>query len=525
MKKEFNVTGSCKPELHYMADIGNKIKKVETLIEKGKYFTINRPRQHGKSTILESLEPRLFASGYSVMFITFESMGDAEFLDEKNFIREFSRQLNKVYKRNGYWELMDYVDSNKGLETFGQMDDFISGLVELTGKPTVLLIDEVDKSSDNQLFLNFLGLLRSKYLSRNKYATFHSVILAGVYDIKTLKLKFRPMEEKKYNSPWNIAADFKVELTFDTSEIGSMLTAYAAENKNKQIMKVVDALSQRLYYYTSGHPFLVSALCKIIEEDILPKKEVKEWSVSDVDESFQRLVSDDYSNTNFDDMYKNLENNKKLYDLVFKIIIDGEKKSFNIGNPVINLGVLLGILSDSEGGVVIHNKVYEQRIYNYMSSKIETSTTMEGFNYRDNFLKDDTSLDFDKVLLKFQEFMKLQYSEKNEAFLEKDGRLVFLAFIKPIINGRGFDFKEVRISEEKRLDVVVTYMGNKYIIELKKWYSEEYHKRGIAQLADYLEKQNQSKGYLLIFDFRKKKKQLKKERILLGDKEIFAVWV
>ena len=43
--------------------------------------------------------------------------------------------------------------------------------------------------------------------------TFHSVILAGVYDIKNLKLKLRPDAEKKYNSPWNIAADFNVDMT------------------------------------------------------------------------------------------------------------------------------------------------------------------------------------------------------------------------------------------------------------------------------------------------------------------------
>ncbi len=350
MVKEFNVTGSCKPEFHYMVDIGKKIDKIETLIEKGKYFTVNRPRQHGKSTILEHLESRLSASGYSVMSITFESMGDADFRDEKNFIREFSRQLNRIFKSNKEQELVDFIDKNKELETFGQMDDFITGLVELTGKPTVLLIDEVDKSCDNQLFLNFFGLLRSKYLSRNKYATFQSVILAGVYDIKTLKLKLRPDEEKRYNSPWNIAADFKVDLTFDTDEIGTMLTAYAAGKKDKKITADVERLSQRLYYYTSGHPFLVSGLCKMIDEEILPGRETKTWSGADVDEAFERLVSDNYTTTNFVDMYKNLENNGNLYDLVYKIIMDGEKKSYNIGNPVINLGVLLGIFSDSEGG-------------------------------------------------------------------------------------------------------------------------------------------------------------------------------
>jgi hypothetical protein len=459
------------------------------------------------------------------MFITFESMSDIDFLNEKNFIREFSRQLNKIFKKNKHRRLMDFIEKNKNIETFGQLDDFIAEMVDLIDKPAVLLIDEVDKSSDNQLFLNFLGLLRSKYLLRHKYRTFDSVVLASVFDVKNLKLRLLPDEETKYNNPWNIAADFKVELCFSPAEIASMLTAYAADRKISEMEADVGILSEKLHYYTSGHPFLVSSLCKIIDEDILPGRSEKEWSIKDIGDAFERLVSDDYTTTNFDDMYKNLENNKELYDLVYKIIMDGEKMSFNIGNPVIGLGSLLGILSASPDGIIIHNRVYEQRIYNYMTSKIETSTPMEGYNYRDNFLNKANSLDFEKVLLKFQEFMKLQYTENNKDFLEKDGRLVFLAFIKPIINGRGFDFKEVQISEEKRLDIVVTYMNRKYIVELKKWYSEDYHKRGVVQLADYLERQNMRTGYLLVFDFRKKKKEWKQERIRTGDKEIFAVWV
>ncbi len=525
MKKEFNVTGSCNPDIHYMVDTGKKIDEIVKLIEKGKYFTINRPRQYGKSTILESIERRLPSSDYFTMFFTFESLSDIDFLNEKNFFREFSRQLNKIFKKNNIQALKNFVEENKDIETFGQLDDFIIEMVELIDKPTVLLIDEVDKSCDNQMFLNFLGLLRSKYLSRHKYTTFRSVILASVYDVKTLKLKLRPDGEKKYNSPWNIAADFKVKLSFNAKEIATMLTAYATYKKNKKIEANVRLLSEKLYYYTSGYPFLVSKLCKIIDEEILPGRKDKVWSPADIDEAFERLVSENYTTTNFDEMIKNLENSRELYDLVFKIIMDGEKISFNIGNPVIELGSLFGILSGSEDGIVIHNKVYEQRIYNYMSSKVETSIAMEGYNYRNNFLKKDNSLDFEKILLKFQEFMKMQYSKNNKDFLEKDGRLVFLAFIKPIINQKGFDFKEVQISEEKRLDVVVTFMNHKYIVELKKWYSEEYHKRGIAQLSDYLERQNKRKGYLLIFDFRSQKKKWKQERIHLGDKEIFAVWL
>ncbi|OQX76280.1 MAG: AAA family ATPase, partial [Bacteroidetes bacterium 4484_276] len=147
------------------------------------------------------------------------------------------------------------------------------------------------------------------------------------------------------------------------------------------------------------------------------------------------------------------------------------------------------------------------------------------YNYISNFLNPDNTLDFEKILLKFQEFMKAQYSKKDKGFLEKDGRLVFLAFLKPIINGKGYDFKEVQISEEKRLDVVVTYADKKYVVELKKWYNPAYHQKGIKQLEGYLERQNLQKGYLLIFDFDAEKKNWKQERITSGGKDIFAVWV
>lgn len=371
MEKEFNVTGSCNPEFHFVVDTGDKINRMANLIEKGKYFTINRPRQYGKSTSLEYIERRFANGDYFIISITFESMSAIDFSSEKNFIREFSRQLNRIFNKHKLQALVEFIREIEGIETFGQLDDFITGLVELAGKPTVLLIDEVDKSSDNQLFLNFLALLRSKYLTRHKYPTFHSVILAGVHDVKTLKLKFPADEERKYNSPWNIAADFNVDLTFTPGEIVTMLEDYSVYTG---ITFDVAALSDRLYYYTAGHPFLVSKLCKMVDEEILPGRPGQAWSVEHIDQAFKLLVRDNYTTTNFDDMIKNLENNRELYDLVFRLIMDGEKKTFCISNPVIMFGASLGILADDTGSITIHNKVYMQRIYNYLSSKLETST-------------------------------------------------------------------------------------------------------------------------------------------------------
>jgi hypothetical protein len=102
--------------------------------------------------------------------------------------------------------------------------------------------------------------------------------------------------------------------------------------------------------------------------------------------------------------------------------------------------------------------------------------------------------------------------------------LVFLAFIKPIINGSGYDFKEPQISEEKRLDLVIIHLKEKYIAELKLWRGPKAHEKGLVQLADYLTSQSLYEGYLLIFD-HSEVKQWHSEWLVVEGKKIFAVWV
>jgi len=385
------------------------------------------------------------------------------------------------------------------------------------------MIDEVDKSSNNKLFLDFLGMLREKYLNRNKDGefTFHSVILVGVHDIKSLKTKIRREDEPRFNSPWNIAVDFEVDLAFSAVEIRSMLEEYAGE---QQVTIDIPLFAEKLFYFTSGYPFLVSLLCKIIHEKILPTKEKKEWSEEDLEQAVQITLKKD--NTNFESLIKNLENNPELYEFVFKVIMNGTEFLFNIDNPIILSGKIYGILKEEKGKVKIDNRLYEQRIYNYMTSKLETSGNVMFDHFTAPYLDETGGLDIKKVFLKFMEFMKEHYSEKDRDFVERNGRLLFLAFIRPIINGRGFDFKEVQVSEEKRLDIVITFDNKKYIIELKIWRGETYHREGIRQLCRYLDLQNLTPGYLLIYDLRKESGQTgKSETIETEGKKIFAAWV
>ena len=74
--KEFVTTGLCNPEKHYMVDISERLCEISKMVDAGKYFTMNRARQYGKTTTLSALR-RFLAPRYSVISISFQGIGNA----------------------------------------------------------------------------------------------------------------------------------------------------------------------------------------------------------------------------------------------------------------------------------------------------------------------------------------------------------------------------------------------------------------------------------------------------------------
>ncbi len=525
MKKRFNDTGSCNPQMHFIVDISNKLNKIIELIERGLYFTMNRPRQYGKTTTQFLLTKRLIQNeDYMFIRISFEGVGETMFTTETNFCQGLTGLFIKRTKQF-YPSVSEFFTEIKdSVVNFDILSETISQFIAKIQKKVVLIIDEVDKSSNNQLFLNFLGMLRSKYLLRNdgEDFTFQSVILGGVYDIKTIKLKLHPDTSEKYNSPWNIAVDFNIDLSFSAKEIESLLADYSVYNK---ILMDIPVIAERIYYYSMGYPYLVSKLCKVVDEELLPhRKNQNRWESDDIDDAYKYLVNPEYSTTLFDSLIKNLENDIDLYNVVQNIVLNGFQLPFNVNEPQVNLGAIYGILSPKNGICVVNNLIFEQRIYNYLIAKKIVSEQKLNFVEAVGKYNPDGTLNFPVILKRFQQFMKENYTEKDIPFIECEGRLLFLSFLKPIINGKGFDFKEPVVGDERRMDIVITFNNIRDVIELKIWRGNEYHQTGLQQLSDYLDIYSLKKGYLLIFNFNASK-AYKEELIHFKDKEIFAAWV
>lgn len=69
----------------------------------------------------------------------------------------------------------------------------------------------------------------------------------------------------------------------------------------------------------------------------------------------------------------------------------------------------------------------------------------------------------------------------------------------------------------ERTDVIVDYQGDQFVVELKIWRGNAYNERGESQLSEYLDYYHLKKGYMLSFNFNKKKK-IGVTEIQLGDK-------
>ena len=69
--KRFNTTAVSIPSKHYMVDLSDRVKAIKELVDDGKYFTITRPRQYGKTTTLSALK-RVLSEEYVVLFLDFQ---------------------------------------------------------------------------------------------------------------------------------------------------------------------------------------------------------------------------------------------------------------------------------------------------------------------------------------------------------------------------------------------------------------------------------------------------------------------
>ena len=222
----------------------------------------------------------------------------------------------------------------------------------------------------------------------------------------------------------------------------------------------------------------------------------------------------------FESMTKQLDIYKNLRSMIESILYQGRNIPFSPDEKAVSIGLMFGFLTEKNGHVAIANRIFEMYLLNLFMTEEAVKSDMfsKGESDKIQFIKNNR-LNMELVLKKFVEYFNEIYGDSNDKFIEAYGRKFFLLYLKPIINGTGNYYLEAQTRDARRTDVIVDYLGEQFIIELKIWHGSEYNERGWAQLADYLDYYQKDKGYMLSFNFNKNKKTGVNE-IIFGNKTI-----
>ena len=138
----------------------------------------------------------------------------------------------------------------------------------------------------------------------------------------------------------------------------------------------------------------------------------------------------------------------------------------------------------------------------------------------------DGKFDMAACMQKFAEYYREIYTDKDILFYERYCRLLFMSFLTPLLNGQGFIHIETGLTDLRRMDLVVDFEKEQFIVELKIWRGDVAKDRAYEQLLGYMETKNANEGYLLTFDFRKNKtEEYNAEWVKVGSRRVFDVVV
>ena len=528
--KEFNTTGICNPDKHYMVDISQRVKDIKALVDAGKYFCINRARQYGKTTTLAALKKALTGS-YNVIYIDFQGIGQSGFETEEKYVQEFSRLIwNRRRTDKGLSaELLDklneWKNAKKPVVRLGELFDLLADWCEQCETGIILIIDEVDSAANHQVFLDFLAQLREGYLSRERdgITTFQSVILAGVTDVRHLKGKLRPEDEYKINSPWNIASDFDLDMSLPEPGIKGMLDEYEADHHTGMNTALIAKI---LREYTSGYPYLVSRLCQLIDGTVSAGMGTGDaWTEAGVDEAIKILLADG-DDTLFGSLMSKLENMPQLKGQLRDILMKGDVIAWQPYDDEQALLRMYGFIKNYHNTVAVANRIFEMLLYHYFLGETNRNDAFrnDALLHKSIFINDDGTLNMERILERFVDTQRMIHGDADDRFLEEEGRERFLTYIAPIINGTGTYSIEEQTRDKLRMDVVIHYFGKRYVVELKIWHGPRYNEEGEKQIMQYLDYFGLHLGYMVSFNFNKNKEPGVKE-VRIGDKVLLEATV
>lgn len=493
--KFFTTAGAVHPDKHYFIPHRLDEKLVRQLIDQQKYFILHAPRQSGKTTAIIELTKQLNKEGvYKAFYINIEAAQAAR----SKVIGGLRTILNSFKVGIIEWfGLQDpaiaYLEreGNNPSLSGNAFHEFLTFWAQNSEKPLVIFIDEIDSLVGDTL-ISVLRQLRVGYNSRPHYFP-QAVCLVGVRDVRDYRI-WSDAEQKSIlgGSAFNIKAESLVLLSFSQEQVRDLYLQHTQETGQKFTNEAIEYA----FYLTQGQPWLVNALAyQACFRDVTDYTQPITKEV--IERAKEALIK--RRDTHLDVLIDRLQ--EPRVRAIMDMVIQGqEAQDFPMDD--ISYVIDLGLIRRDQRNLVIANPIYQEVIPRELIHATQFMMTQEIKWYQN----DDQSINTYKLLEAFTQF----YRESSDAWLEKFAykeagpHLLLMAFLQRVINGGGKIHREYALGR-KRVDLLVEWPfgQNKkqcIVIELKIRRNTKTLIEGLEQTKNYMDLNNATEGYLVIFD-------------------------
>ncbi len=498
--RRFSSYGPIDTDAHYYAPRKELMEKAynllvgETREKGGHYITVWAPRQCGKTWLMRETEEKIKKNGH--FDLAFFSMEPVKGLTDsrrvlQHFCKELSRKCGKELPIIDEWETLPSL--------------FTSNYFD---KPVVLILDEFDCLAE-VMINKFANFFRSIHIDRinekwkkspEKSFLLHGMALIGVRSVLGI--------ENAKGSPFNVQQSLHIpNLTFD--EVKGMFQWYVKETGHEIEGKVIETLFDE----TRGQPGLTCWLGELLTDGFEEYSADRSRPIGIKDFNFvYNAATSALPNNNILNLISKAKKEKNTRFLL-EMFKTGEKLEFAFDEPTINDLYMNGLVdkeADVEGRYYLRFAcpLVQKRIFNYFSNayfremgrlfdpfaNLDDTITAESLNIRNMGKRYETYLAENHEWL-----LKDVPRRKDLRIYEAVFHFNFYAYIKEFLKARGGRVFPEFPTGNGKIDLLITYAGRRYGIEVKSYTSEWGYKEALKQAAKYAKQLGLKEIFLAFF--------------------------
>ena len=497
--KEFNTTGPCRPEMHYMLPPASRLRQadLDRFIERELYWVLHAPRQTGKTSFLISWMHDLNATGKVVAcYVSVERCQGVEDVENaipliQEAIVEYASSFSVPIPTNSI------ADKTPG----SLLSSTLKNWSELCApKPLVVLFDEVDVLAGPAL-ISFLRQLRGGFASRGVGNFPVSVALVGMRDLKDYLVHSKDGQSVNPGSPFNIKKESFTLRNFNAAEVVELLNQHT--KATGQIFR--EEAVELLFTYSQGQPWLVNALADCCVYKLVPDR-TQPITANHIETAKEQLILS--RATHIDSLAERLKDPK--VKKVIQPILAGELDPTLAEGDEFRFCMDLGLVALVQGNPAIANPIYREVLFRTLNYGQQLAIPPPEFKWQ----HENGDLDLDALFTEFTAFWRIHGDawELKSDYTEIFPHLLLMAFFQRVLNGGAKISREAAVGRE-RIDMLIEWKSWKHIIEIKMVYPGRGRKypleMGLKQIASYKDKvHGDATQTLVIFDRTKTGKKL-----------------